>query len=146
MKVVEIKEFSPEAFEAVQKYTRILTDDTFILGEDYFRQIIESDNSHLFLAFSGDDITGMLTLAVYKSPTGTKAWIEDVVVNNNYRGQGIGRRIVLHAIDFAKTSGADILMLTSNPARIAANKLYQTLGFEQKETNVYKVTFEKNLV
>ena len=84
----------------------------------------------------------MLTVGIYKSPTGTKAWIEDVVVDGSYRGQGLGRLLVEHAIAFSKSLGADSLMLTSNPSRIAANKLYQSLNFTQKETNVYRMTFE----
>jgi len=141
IKIVEITEFSTEAFNAVKRYTHILLDGAYKLDEENFRQIIKSDSSHLFLLFSYSDIAGMLTLSIYKTPTGSKAWIEDVVIDDSHRGQGLGKKIVQHAIDYAKTSGADILMLTSNPARIAANKLYQTLGFEQKETNVYKMTF-----
>lgn len=143
IKIVEITEFTPEVFSAVQEYTQILLNNTHLLSEGYFRQILESDNSHLFLIFSGNNMAGMLTLAIYKSPTGSKGWIEDVVISDKYKGLGLGRKIVQHAIDYAKTSGIELMMLTSNPTRIAANKLYHSIGFEQKETNVYKMTFEK---
>lgn len=142
IKIVEITEFTPEVFNAVQEYTQLL-DNTYFLKENHFRQIIDSDNSHLFLIFSENNIAGMLTLAIYKSPTGAKGWIEDVAISDSHKGQGLGRKIVQHAIDYAKTSGVELLMLTSNPTRIAANKLYQAIGFEQKTTNVYKMTFEK---
>ena len=81
----------------------------------------------------------MLTLGKYYSPTGCKAWIEDVVVDNAYRGQGLGRMLVEEAIEQARGWGAETLMLTSNPKRIAANALYRSLGFEPKETNVYRM-------
>ena len=81
----------------------------------------------------------MLTVGVYLSPTGSKAWIEDVVVDDMFRGRGLGRKLVTHAIDYCKSQNINTLMLTSNPKRVAANALYQSLGFERKETNVYKM-------
>lgn len=81
----------------------------------------------------------MLTVGIYHSPTGGKAWIEDVVIDEAYRGKGLSKMLVRHAIDFVKSQGISALMLTSNPKRTAANKLYQTMGFEQKETNVYRM-------
>ena len=68
-----------------------------------------------------------------------KAWIEDVVVAPAFQGRGIGKTLVEHAIRFAASAGADLLMLTSNPSRVAANRLYQALQFERKETNVYRM-------
>ena len=103
--------------------------------------ILQSDkpHSHLFLLFHGGSIVGMLTVGIYLSPTGSKAWIEDVVVEEASRGLGLGRMLVAHAIDFCRQQQVDTLMLTSNPKRIAANTLYRSLGFEQKETNVYRM-------
>ena len=142
MEIVEIKEYSLQNFEALQKFTKVLS-DSYHISEEYFKQILYSDNSHLFFILEGENIAGMLTVGTYKSPTGTKAWIEDVVVDNAYRGKGYGKSIVQYAIDYVKSSGIELLMLTSNPARIAANKLYQDLDFEQKKTNVYKMSFKK---
>jgi len=144
MEIVEIKEFSPTIFKAVKQYTQALLNEDYLLEEDHFRQIVELENSHLFLITSGENFIGMLTLAIYKTPTGTKGWIEDVIIDNTYRGQGLGKKLVGHAISFAEASGVSTLMLTSNPARIAANKLYQNLGFEQKETNLYRMKFDKD--
>lgn len=81
----------------------------------------------------------MVTVGIYPAPTGNKAWIEDVVLDTEYRGLGLGKELLTHAIKQASTWGADTVMLTSNPSRIAANKLYRSIGFEQKETNVYKM-------
>lgn len=88
------------------------------------------------------EIAGMLTVGIYHSPTGGKAWIEDVVVDEKYRGQGLSKQLVTHAVRFVKEQGIPLIMLTSNPTRIAANKLYQKLGFEQKQTNVYRMNLE----
>ena len=64
-----------------------------------------------------------------------------MVVSESYRGQGIGKKLMDFAIQFVKEQGVSLLMLTSNPARVAANNLYVKLGFEKKETNVYRMVY-----
>ena len=110
-----------------------------ILSPENLRSIVESDATHLFLASVNGEIAGMLTLCTYRSPSGAKAWIEDVVVDSLHRSKGIGRALVEHAIAFAGKMGGVTLMLTSRPTRTEANKLYASAGFERKETNVYKI-------
>lgn len=102
-------------------------------------RIVESVASHLYLASIDGKAVGMCTLAIYDAPTGRKAWIEDVAVDNAFRGHGIGRRLIGHAIDEARKHAPCTLMLTSRPARVAANALYQSMAFARKETNVYKM-------
>jgi ribosomal protein S18 acetylase RimI-like enzyme len=80
----------------------------------------------------------MLTIATYDIPTGIKAWIEDVVIDESQRGKGYGRELMLYAIKFAESIGAEAIELTSRPSRISANHLYQKLGFVIRETNLYK--------
>ena len=81
----------------------------------------------------------MCTLAVYYDPNGSKAWIENVVIENNMQGKKLGRLLIEYAIEAARRYSPCTLMLTSRPARVAANTLYQSVGFEQKTTNVYKL-------
>lgn len=100
--------------------------------------MMSEPDTHLYVATAGGHAVGMLTLAFYTSPTGRKAWVEDVVVDSRCRGHGIGRKLVTHAIDAARGHDTCTLMLTSRPSRLAANALYRSAGFEQKETNVYK--------
>ena len=111
-------------------------------AEDY-RQLLESPSSKLFLLLGEGGVVGMLTVGMYASPTGTKAWIEDVVVDESLRGSGLGRRLVEHAIDYCREEGIDTVYLTSNPKRVAANALYQSVGFVRKETNMYKMELTK---
>lgn len=139
--IVEIKTYSPEYHEAMQRFLNQLTTSPMTLTESMFRQLLESNNSHLFFLLKDNQIAGMLTVGIYYSPTGGKAWIEDVVIDETFRGQGLSKIMLSHAIDFVKAKQIPLLMLTSNPKRIAANKLYQASGFERKETNVYRMEF-----
>ena len=137
--IIEIQTYSQEYHEAMQRFLDQLTTNPMTLTEDMCRQLFESENSHLFFLMKDKQIAGMLTVGIYHSPTGGKAWIEDVVVDESFRRQGLSKLLVAHAIEFTKSMGIPSLMLTSNPKRIAANKLYQAMGFERKETNVYRM-------
>ena len=140
-KIIEINTYSAEYYEAMQRFLNQLTTHPMTLTETMFRQLIDSENSHLFFLMKEGQIAGMLTVGIYYSPTGGKAWIEDVVVDESLRGQGLSKLLVAHAIEFVKGKQIPLLMLTSNPNRIAANKLYQAMGFGRKETNVYRMKF-----
>lgn len=142
------KIFSPTAYEtahydAVCRLLGQLTTRTVQFTQDMYRELLDSPCSHLFLLQAGDDVVGMLTVGVYHSPTGSKAWIEDVTVDEVFRGRGFGRMLVSHAMDFCREQGVNVLMLTSNPRRVAANALYQAMGFDRKETNMYRLELKK---
>ena len=139
--IIEIQSYSTEYHEAMQRFLDQLTTNPMTLTEEMFRQLLASPNSHLFFLMKDEQTAGMLTVGIYHSPTGGKAWIEDVVVDETFRGQGLSKLLVAHAIEFTKLQGIPSLMLTSNPKRIAANKLYQAMGFGRKETNVYRMKF-----
>ena len=140
--IIEINTYSAEYHEAMQRFLNQLTTRPMTVTETMFRQLIDSENSHLFFLMKEGQIAGMLTVGIYYSPTGGKAWIEDVVVDETFRGQGLSKQLVAHAIEFTQSKQIPLLMLTSNPKRIAANKLYQAMGFGRKETNVYRMKFE----
>lgn len=101
-------------------------------------EIVGSDSSVLFVARVDGRIVGSLTLAVFRIPTGLRAWIEDVVVDADTRGHGVGEALNNAALDEARRRGAVTVDLTSRPSREAANRLYQRLGFVARETNVYR--------
>lgn len=100
--------------------------------------------THLFAAVGEDGhIAGCASLCVFESPTGRKASVEDVVVASGFRGQGVGRALMEHLIDFAQRTLAPVdLHLTSRPSRVAANELYRALGFQRRETNAYRMRVE----
>ena len=140
--ILEVKDFIPEYTDAVQRLLEQLTSRPVKLTRTALREIIFQENTHLFFLLAEQKNAGMLTVGIYYSPTGGKAWIEDVVVDEKYRGQGFSKQLVTHAVRFVKEQGIPLIMLTSNPTRTAANKLYQKSGFEQKQTNVYKMNLE----
>jgi ribosomal protein S18 acetylase RimI-like enzyme len=100
--------------------------------------IISAPDQVLFLAELDGVVVGSLTLAWYRMPTGVKAWIEDVVVDESARGHGVGDALNRAAIDEARRRGAKHVNLTSRPSREAANRLYQRLGFQPYDTNLYR--------
>lgn len=96
-----------------------------------------------FLAREHDGtIVGVATLAVFPIPTGRRAWIEDVIVDEANAGQGIGALLTTAMLDHARSLGCVSVDLTSRPSRAAANHLYKKLGFQPRETNVYRFTLE----
>ncbi|MFV0418189.1 MAG: GNAT family N-acetyltransferase [Dysgonomonas sp.] len=139
--MIEIKrlyEITPEVATVFINLMSQLTPDSQILEVQYLQKIIDNENIYVFVACN-PEIIGTLTLALVSTPSGTKAWIEDVVVDALARKQGVGKKLLLHAIDFATELSVSSINLTSKPERIAANKLYQEMGFVLRETNVYRL-------
>ena len=105
--------------------------------------VIMSSGSTLFVARVDGRIVGSLTLVMYRIPTGLKAWIEDVVVDESARGHGVGEALSQAALEEARRHGAKAVSLTSRPSRDAANRLYQRIGFVARDTNVYRYSLEE---
>ena len=107
---------------------------------DQLVDLVDGPDTVLFVARVDGRVMGSLTLAFYRIPTGLKAWIEDVVVDDAARGRGVGAALNEAALAAARRRGAKDVSLTSRPSREAANRLYQRIGFERRETNVYRYT------
>ena len=112
------------------------------LDADAVRQIATWDGNSLLVAREAGQIVGMLTLVMFPIPTGLRAWIEDVVVDESARGQGVGAALSREAVRLARAAGARTIDLTSRPSREAANRLYQRLGFRLRDTSVYRMADE----
>lgn len=139
--IAEVQHLSDVQPEEILSLLRQLTETPLSFTKKELEEIISNNSSHLFIAKENEKLVGMLTVGCYVSPTGGKAWIEDVVVDANHRGKGCAKNLVEHAINFIKQKQIPLLQLTSNPKRIEANHLYPQIGFEKKETNVYKMKF-----
>jgi ribosomal protein S18 acetylase RimI-like enzyme len=112
-------------------------------SEAELTEMVAASGTHVLLAEDDDGVVlGTLTLVTFRIPTGVRAWIEDVVVDEAGRGQGVGEALNSRALELARDAGAKTVDLTSRPSREAANRLYQRLGFTPRETNVWRFALE----
>jgi ribosomal protein S18 acetylase RimI-like enzyme len=109
-------------------------------SREQLTEMVQSPATLVLVARVDGRIAGSLTLAMFRIPTGLRAWIEDVVVDGDARGNGVGEALNSFAIEEARKRGAVTVDLTSRPSREAANRLYQRLGFVARDTNVYRFT------
>jgi len=131
-----------ELVQAFQRLVPQLTNNNPPPSLDLLAALVDSESSTLLIARADDgSILGAAALTVYLVPTGTRAIIEDVIVDGSARGQGIGEALVRRCLEIAREKGAPAVTLTSNPKREAANRLYQRMGFLGRETNAYVYKF-----
>jgi ribosomal protein S18 acetylase RimI-like enzyme len=139
MRVEEVVEVSPDLAAAVAGLVGQLSSSSAPPAAAELEQIVASPATRLLVARDdGDAIVGTLTLVLFRIPTGLRAWIEDVVVDEDRRGRGVGEALTREAVRIAADAGARNVDLTSRPDREAANRLYERLGFRRRETNVYR--------
>jgi ribosomal protein S18 acetylase RimI-like enzyme len=139
--IVPVSAYSKEIHQALESLLLQLTPAKINFSCSDLKRMIESENVVLIIAREtrpGGKIIGTLSYAFYRIPTGLNFRIEDVVVDHSARGRGVGRELMHYAIRKAKAMKADKIDLTSSPERTAANRLYQSLGFVVKKTNVYR--------
>ena len=124
--------------EAMQRLIPQLSSSNPPPSRAELEEIVASTATTLFVARQGGRVVGALTLVAFRIPTGVRTRIEDVVVDETLRGRRLGERLSAAALEEARRLGARSTDLTSRPAREAANRLYARMGFEQRESNVYR--------
>jgi ribosomal protein S18 acetylase RimI-like enzyme len=140
VRIEEAWVLSSDVVAAVGRLVAQLSPDAPMPTASELQMIVDSPASRLLLAREADGaVVGMLTLALYRIPTGMCAWIEDVVVDERARGRGIGEQLTNAALRLADEESVRAVDLTSRPVREAANRLYRRLGFEPRETNIYRL-------
>lgn len=140
--IAAVREVDHDLLEAVRKLLGQLSTSAKPLTAETLAAIIACPTTELFVARARTephDILGMLTLVTFRISSGLRAWIEDVVVDHTARGTGIGEALIRAAVARAHAVGARTVELTSRPSRDAANRLYRKLGFELRDTNVYRL-------
>ena len=147
VQVTQVTELTEELYMACQRLVPQLTHNNPPPTREQLAEMLGSAASYLFTARDsefGDEIIGLATLVLYRVPTGVRGYIEDVVVDEKARGRRIGEVLTCACLERAELAGAPQVMLTSNPGRTAANRLYQRMGFAQRRTNVYKYSFRRD--
>lgn len=138
MQVSEVTEVSDALMDAFARLIPQLSSSNPPPSRDEVAEMVASEASILYAAEHEGQIVGSLTLVLFRIPTGVRAWIEDVVVDGEARGLGVGRALNETALERARQAGATTVDLTSRPSREAANRLYQRIGFVERSTNVYR--------
>ena len=140
LQVEVLGEVTGEVVEAFGRLLPQLSRSAKPLGQADLEAIVNCPANTLLLARSAGTIIGTLTLVIFPLPTGLRAWIEDVVVDESARGQGTGETLTREAVRIAREAGARTVDLTSRPSREAAGRLYERVGFEIRESRVYRHT------
>ena len=139
-----VEEATPEVVSAISALLPLLSKSAVPPTQGQIAEIVDSPVSTLFIAKDDrtGEIFGTLTLVVFRIPSGVRAWIEDVIVAEEARGQGCGEALNRAALEAARVAGARTVELTSRPSRESANRLYRRIGFVERETNVYRYSFD----
>jgi len=140
MLIERVDLLTDEIFLAVKQLVSLLGAHKPIPTRDDLSLLINSGTSNLLISRLEEDtspIVGMLTISLYRVPTGGRSIVEDLVVDTNFRNKGIAKALLLYAIQIARNSGANGVALTSNFQRVEANQLYLRMGFKKRETNAY---------
>jgi GNAT superfamily N-acetyltransferase len=140
--IEEVDVVGPEVVQALRRLIPQLSQSAPTVEAYDLESIVTAPDTTLFVARSDAGIVGTLTLVLFRSPSGARGWIEDVVVDVAVRGQGVGEALVDAAIALARKASSRTLDLTSNPKREGANRLYVRCGFVQRDTNVYRFSLE----
>ena len=141
VRIEHVERVDDELVDAFERLIPQLSSSSPAPSAEQLRELVSNPDTVLLLARVDGLILGSLTLVFYRIPTGLKAWIEDVVVDGEARGHGVGAELNLAALVEAKARGAKDVSLTSRPSREAANRLYRRIGFQARDTNVYRYTF-----
>ena len=140
MQIDIVTQADEELYNAFQRLVPQLTNNNPPPSLNDLTALVRDSSSTLMVARKDSgEIVGTLTLTVYRVPTGIRSIIEDVIVDNSARGQGIGEALMKRAIEVAREKGASNISLTSNPMRESANRLYLRMGFKKRETNAYQI-------
>lgn len=132
-----------EMLGAINSLLKILSPNLRAIDEKRFKELIANPFFELYLLEIAGEITGMASLYCVETLAKKSAWVEDVVIHPKHQGKGLGKKIMKHVIEKAKKKGVKHLDLTSSPRRVAANKLYKKIGFEPRDTNVYRRKLKK---
>lgn len=142
--IEQITTFSHETAEAISHLAKQIGKNYKPFTDNDLQEIVSSPQSFLFVARNvpTQQIVGMIMVFVFRIPYVKKAYMDDLIVDHEFRGKGIGKLLMKKAAEIAKEKGAAYADFTSRPQRIEGNSLYEKLGFKKRDTNVYRLIFD----
>jgi ribosomal protein S18 acetylase RimI-like enzyme len=143
--IEQLTKFSIKDLQVIQQLVAQLGSSYQPLNTRTFKEMLTSQVISIIVArdTKNHHIIGMATVAIYRIPYLKKAYLDDFIIDEKYQGQGIGSQLIKRVSELAKAKGASYLEFTSNPKRKAANKFYEKAGFKKRDTNVYRLDYEK---
>ncbi len=142
MEVERVAEVDEDLIVGMNRLLPQLSSSAAPVSRAWLEELVASPAASLLVVREGTTILGTTTLITFPIPTGRRAWIEDVVVDEAARGRGVGEALVREALRIAKRAGCRTVDLTSRASRVAAHALYERVGFTLRETNVYRHSLE----
>jgi ribosomal protein S18 acetylase RimI-like enzyme len=141
VRVEVVQEVTDEVVAAFGQLLPQLSSSAPPIDRAGLERVVGSAATTLLIARAGDQVVGTLSLVMFRIPTGLRAWIEDVIVDEASRGQGIGEALTVEALRIAEQAGVRTVDLSSRPSREAAGRLYERVGFQSRSTRVYRYAF-----
>ena len=138
IRIRKVSEQTEKDLREINNLIPQLSQSAKLLTKEEFTSLLNAESTHLYFAEDKEQVLGMLSLVTFPIPTGLRGWVEDVVVDTTARGKGVGKLLTMHALKEAQKMGVLTIDLTSRPSRDVANRLYQSVGFSARVTNVYR--------
>lgn len=140
--IESITEVTSEVVDAIQQLAQKIGSNYKQLTENDLQDMVASPNTTILVARVDQKIVGMITVLVFRIPYVKKAYLDDLVIDETYRGHGIAKQLMKQAMNLATNKGASYVDLTARPRRMEGNSLYESLGFKKRDTNVYRLIID----
>ena len=137
-RLIELTEMKPGYLASINNLLSQLSDSVHTITEEELNSLLSSSQSHLYVLEADGQFIGMTTLCLYQCPTGWKAWIEDVVVDRNFRGKGYGKLMILQVMELCRKRGEVTLMLTSRPSRVVPTSSIRAWALKREKPTSIK--------
>jgi ribosomal protein S18 acetylase RimI-like enzyme len=142
--IERVTTFSPEIVRVISNFADKLGGNHQPFTDESLHEIVDSSQSFLFIArhVPTQQVAGMIMEVIYRIPYTKKSYIDDLFIDETFRKMGIATKLMQKALDAAREHHAAYIDFTAQPHRVAGNSLYEKLGFQKRDTNVYRLRIQ----